>query len=393
MAHIDRRNRNGTVRYVARFTDPTGRERSKSFTRRADAQRYLTEIEAAKLNGSYLDPTAGRLTFNQWADQWWQVWAADPDRSPTTLGAADSRLRCHLRPVFGRRRLGEITVSSIRQWQYELRGKGLEHGTVMACRSLLNRILQAAEDERLIPANPVGKVPPPKRPVDPEVIFGRVEPRVLTPKQVGQLLASARPDDRAVLLVLAGTGLRAGELCGLLGVRVDLRRRCLEIATVRYDAGRFGRGYKPRPKSTAGIRSIPLAALVIEELRRRRPAEPSALLFPDASRYRLRHAYLRAVRQARKQGHLLGLDLRGPHDLRHTFATWLEDDGIPARVIDELMGHSATRRSAWAADGMSAMGAVYRHTTTAMEARVLKALDTRLALAVAVVEATGLTEQ
>jgi integrase len=130
----------------------------------------------------------------------------------------------------------------------------------MACRSLLNRILQAAEDERLIPANPVGKVPPPKRPVDPEVIFGRVQPRVYTPKQLGRLLAHARPDDRAVLLVLAGTGLRAGELCGLRAARVDLGHRRLEVATVRYDAGRFGRGYKPRPKSTAGIRSIPLAA-------------------------------------------------------------------------------------------------------------------------------------
>ena len=389
MAHIDRRNRNGAVRYVARYIDPTGRERAKSFTRRADAQKYLTEIEAAKLNGSYLDPAAGRLTFNQWADQWWQVWSADPDRSPTTLAAADSRLRCHLRPTFGRRRLGEITASSIRQWQYELRGKELEQGTVMACRSLLNRILQAAEDERLIPANPVAKVAPPKRPVDPEVIFGRIQPRVYTPKQLGQLLAHARPDDRAVLLVLAGTGLRAGELCGLRGARVDLRRRRLEVVTVRYDAGRFGRGYKPRPKSTAGIRSIPLAALVVGELQRRRSAERTSLLFPDASRYRLRHAYLRALRQARAHGHLLGLDLRGPHDLRHTFATWLEDAGISARVIDELMGHAATRRSSWAAEGMSAMGAVYRHTTTAMEARVLQALDARLAEAVAVVEASG----
>jgi integrase len=259
----------------------------------------------------------------------------------------------------------------------------------MACRSLLNRILQAAEDERLIPANPVAKVPPPKRPVDPEVIFGRVEPRVYTSKQLGQLLAHARPDDRGVLLVLIGTGLRAGELCGLRAARVDLRRRRLEVATVRYDAGRFGRGYKSRPKSTAGIRSIPLAAAVVEELRRRRPAERSSLLFPDASRYRLRHAYLRAVRRARAQGHLLGLDLRAPHDLRHTFATWLEDDGIPARVIDELMGHAATRRSSWAAEGMSAMGAVYRHTTTAMEARILGVLDARLAEAVAVVEALG----
>jgi integrase len=389
MAHIDRRNRNGAVRYVARYIDPTGRERAKSFTRRADAQKYLTEIEAAKLNGSYLDPAAGRLTFNQWADQWWQVWSADPDRSPTTLAAADSRLRCHLRPTFGRRRLGEITASSIRQWQYELRGKELEQGTVMACRSLLNRILQAAEDERLIPANPVAKVAPPKRPVDPEVIFGRIQPRVYTPKQLGQLLAHARPDDRAVLLVLAGTGLRAGELCGLRGARVDLRRRRLEVVTVRYDAGRFGRGYKPRPKSTAGIRSIPLAALVVGELQRRRSAERTSLLFPDASRYRLRHAYLRALRRARAHGHLLGLDLRGPHDLRHTFATWLEDAGISARVIDELMGHAATRRSSWAAEGMSAMGAVYRHTTTAMEARVLQALDARLAEAVAVVEASG----
>ena len=54
-------------------------------------------------------------------------------------------------------------------------------------------------------------------------------------------------------------------------------------------------------------------------------------------------------------GHLLGLDLRSHHDLCHTFATWMEDDGIPARVIDELMAHAATRRSSWAAEEMTAM--------------------------------------
>jgi DNA-binding transcriptional MerR regulator len=34
------------------------------------------------------------------------------------------------------------------------------------------------------------------------------------------------------------------------------------------------------------------------------------------------------------------LKLCGPHNLRYTFSTWLEDAGIPARVIDELMGHA-----------------------------------------------------
>ena len=42
---------------------------------------------------------------------------------------------------------------------------------------------------------------------------------------------------------------------------------------------------------------------------------------------------------------LEAVDLHGAHDFRHTYVTWLEDAGIPARVIDELMGHEATGRS------------------------------------------------
>ena len=131
---------------------------------------------------------------------------------------------------------------------------------------------------------------------------------------------------------------------------------------------------------------MPLAGPVVEALGRHRPADRAAFVFPDASRYRLRHGYLRALRHAREAGYLVGLDLRGPHDLRHTFATWLEDDGIPARVIDELMGHAPARRSPWAAGAGSAMGAVYRHTTTGMEARVIHTLATRLAVALEVVD-------
>jgi len=82
---------------------------------------------------------------------------------------------------------------------------------------------------------------------------------------------------------------------------------------------------------------------------------------------------------------LLGaVDLHGAHDLRHTFATWLEDAGIPARVIDELMGHEATGRTGQ--HQASAMGAHYRHTTPEMAGRVIDAVQQRLTIVLQVAE-------
>jgi hypothetical protein len=81
---------------------------------------------------------------------------------------------------------------------------------------------------------------------------------------------------------------------------------------------------------------------------------------------------------------LEAVDLHGAHDLRHTYATWLEDAGIPARVIDELMGHEATGRSRQHQG--SAMGAHYRHTTLEMAARVAAAVQQRLSIVLQVAE-------
>ena len=80
------------------------------------------------------------------------------------------------------------------------------------------------------------------------------------------------------------------------------------------------------------------------------------------------------------------VDLRDAHDFRHTCATWLEDAGVPARVIDELMGHEATGRGAQHLG--SAMGAHYRHTTPEMAARVATAIQARLAVVVRTAEET-----
>jgi integrase len=93
---------------------------------------------------------------------------------------------------------------------------------------------------------------------------------------------------------------------------------------------------------------------------------------PALSVNNYRRVYKRGVANAKGLAHL---DLRGPHDLRHTYARWLEGAGIPSRVIDELMGHSGEAQH----EG-SPMAKVYRHTTPEMLARVVTAVEERLAM-------------
>jgi integrase len=350
---------------------------------------------------------------------------------------------------------------------------------VVACRSLLLRIFQFAMDEGAIDANPVRKVPPPKRRADPEKVFGAVKRRALTPEEAGRLLACFPLFWWDHVMTFLGTGLRFGELAGLRRRRIHLDRPVpvLQVGPTRYQAGRFGSGFKPRPKSDAGIREVPLAPLVVEAIRRQLPPgnDPSALVFTGPggggglhggpgvakgtrtvlSRHNFRRthhaavakladratqlrptaarilkvlracgpltpdqaaAYLgehgRAIRPVAVH-HALGelrdaglavvggkagfweatlsrpdplleaVDLHGAHDFRHTFATWLEDAGIPARVIDEVMGHEATSRTGQRG---SAMGTHYRHTTTEMAGRVAAAVQERLMVVLQVAE-------
>jgi integrase len=139
------------------------------------------------------------------------------------------------------------------------------------------------------------------------------------------------------VLCLLGTGLRFGEFAGLRSHRVHLNRSIpvLQVVDTRYQAGRFGSGFKPRPKNDAGIREISLAPLVVEAIRSQLPPDPDpdALVFTGpgggnhvaagARTVLSRHGVRRMYQTAVKRADLDHLDLRGPHDFRHTFSTWL----------------------------------------------------------------------
>jgi len=49
---------------------PEGRSRSKTFDRKADAERFLISVAHSKLTGGHIDPTAGKVTFKSYAERW-----------------------------------------------------------------------------------------------------------------------------------------------------------------------------------------------------------------------------------------------------------------------------------------------------------------------------------
>src|SRR6266545_1742235 len=260
--------RTGRTSYQVWWIDDSGAQGATTVATKDEAVAKAAEKRVALTRAGWHGRKRGRLPFATWAAEWWETWAAD-DRSPNTLAGAESRLRLHVRPWFGDRPIERIGPAEVRRWQAQLASR-VGHDTVAQSRSLLLRIFQFAMDEGAIDTNPVRKVPAPKR-------------RALTPEEAGRLLACFPLFWWDHVTALLGTGLRFGELAGLRRRRVHLDRPVpiLQVGPTRYQAGRFGSGFKPRPKSDAGIRPVPLAPVVVAAIRRQLPpgSDPDALVF------------------------------------------------------------------------------------------------------------------
>lgn len=94
MAHIQDRGKEHDRRWQARYRDPSGKERTKTFTRKLDARRWLDETTADVLTGRYVDPRAGRVTLRTFAEGWLAAQTFDV----TTRSNVTSRLHVHILP-------------------------------------------------------------------------------------------------------------------------------------------------------------------------------------------------------------------------------------------------------------------------------------------------------
>jgi integrase len=253
MAHIERRVRNGKTSYRARYRDLAGGEHAKVFARKADAQRFVTEMENSKLRGTWTDPALGRVLFRDWLTEWWTT---TTNLRPSTRARDEMLLRRYALPRFGDLALVAISQRDVRAWVAELSAGPLAPATVQKAYQLLGKVMGAAVDAGMLAQSPCRRVPLPK--------IEREEMRFLTPAEIARLADSIVPRYRALVLVAGYGGLRVGELAGLRRGRVDLLRGTVEVAEIVTEVGgvlRFG-----PPKTRAGRRTVGLPRAVVDEL-------------------------------------------------------------------------------------------------------------------------------
>ena len=78
-----------------------GSQGATTVSSKEEARNLVARKRLGVTQGAWQGLQRGRLPFSWWAEQWWEIWAADPDRSPTTLAITESRLRLYVRPWFG----------------------------------------------------------------------------------------------------------------------------------------------------------------------------------------------------------------------------------------------------------------------------------------------------
>jgi integrase len=352
MATIEKRVRSGKTTYRVRYRDPAGRQRSKVFARKADAQRFLNETETAKGRGTWTDPALGRVLFRDWLGEWW---ATTSNLRASTRERDESLLRRLALPRFGDAALAAISQRDVRAWVAELSARGLAPATVQKAYQLLGKVMGAAVDAGMLARSPCRRVPLPK--------VEREEMRFLTPAEVASLAEVIRLRYRALVLVGAYGGLRIGELAGLRRRRVDLLRGTVQVAEIVIEVR--GVLHVGPPKTRASRRTVGLPRFVVEELAAHLagPGDPEAFVFtaPEGGPLRLHGFRARVWRPATRAAGLDGLRI---HDLRHTaVALWIAAGANPKEVAARA-GHSSVSFT------LDRYGHLYPEADTALRERL-----------------------
>jgi len=343
MASIEKRIAKGKSVWRAHYRTPTGKQRNKTFSRKVDAERFLTSVESAKNAGSYVDPVLSRVTVGEWA----QIWLNGQSQlKPTTRDRYEGVVRKHIRPAWHNIKLSAVSHSDVQVWVTTL-SKSQAPASVRKIHRVLSLMLDMAVRDGRLSRNVAAEVNLP-RPV-------KHERRYLTHAQVDALaqacgypaeVSKHRAYDertnemyRLVVHFLAYTGVRFGEMAALRVKRVDLVKRRAVIAESVTPVQ--GLGMVWGTTKTHKRREVPIPRFLVNDLARHLEGrDPDDLVFAGIrSGNPLRVSAFRKV--FRPAAESIGVPDLYPHELRHTAASLAIAAGADVKVVQQMLGHGS----------------------------------------------------
>lgn len=322
-------------RYYVEWRLPGRVKRGKTFRTLAAARAFEAEVVTSKSRGTAVDPRSGLIKLRDVYGRWLSTRV---DLTPKVRRGYEDCWRLSVEAEFGSWPVNALDSHAVQNWVNAMtEGPDAVGPRTQRWRaSVLRMVLDYAVEQRWIGENPAAGVAFPPLPI-PQHTY-------LTVAEVESLaeLCGAQGD---IVLILAYTGLRFGELIGLQVGDVDLTSRRIRVRRSITQVG--GRPTAGRPKSKAGIRSVPIPARIATLLERRIAGRHESSPAVTSTRGSLlsRENWVRDVRFY-AQREALGRPQLRLHDLRHTYASLARRAGADLRLLQKTMGHSSITTTA-----------------------------------------------
>lgn len=316
-----------------------GRARRRVYGRtRAQVQDQLVALVRQSQQG--VPAPSASLTVGAYLEGWLRDVAAVKVR-PATLRSYEMYLRLHIVPDLGKKRLHRLAPTDVREFLMRKQATGLSVATVKQIHAILRSALSHAAREDLVVRNVAKLV---------QVATPNTEPPVpLSAEEAQRLLQAARGDRLHALWAVALTvGLRRGEVLGLRWCDVDLSIGTLDVRQTLQRAG--GSLQVVPPKTRRSRRTVPLPGITVAALAEHRSRMELEARAAGRSLTSTGFVFTTTVGTPMEPRNvnrafvalLVSAGLRHVrlHDLRHTCATLLLDQGASPRVVMETLGHS-----------------------------------------------------
>lgn len=335
-------------KYRARYYDAGGKEHSRHFARKVDADAWERDQRAAVARGTHVDPTAGRETVRTYGERWR---TAQVQHRPQSVGTVERILRLHVYPVIGDRRIGSVrrsdVVALVTAWS-----STAKPNTVRGRYSYMSAMFSGAVVDGAIGTSPCSRIKLPE-----------VAPEQVVPLSVAQVQAihdAIAEPYRPAVLVGAGCGMRISEVLGLTKASVRFLARDLDVT--KQLARHGGAWVLVPPKSRRGVRVVPAPRFVLDALSTLTPGEMLGTLLhrgdsakgEPVSRSMLGDAFADAVEDVnllaerrakdRKAGRTTEPELptvpvgTSFHDLRHHYVSLLIEGGESVTAVAHRIG-------------------------------------------------------